>query len=432
MKANLFLSALTLGAMMTTFVACDKDEPYVDPGKVIESEVVDPGMAEDVQVTDNGTEGTSLSYETWIVVHQVFADGSSSGPQTRAGESGTKISVILENKLTNVSSTADVSGFELKEPENSVDYRSLGSAKYATEPFVTVIDSATVYTVDYGTFAVEFVLPYQVAVYDDGVTKVTMPYHKYADIKDNGGELSDLESVTENGITYLRKLYKHSLTANFNGEEYLVTAEIVLRKEQKGDYLLAQKVVDEGVELVSYDLENKTGVSRSWIKVEETWSESGVKTVTKEVLLNNGLPDEGSAAFRLFVNKQVSFSSLMVGERKEEVSDYGERNDEHFSIKRNLWVSRFPISTSEDESAQPVNYNLMLTYETAVYSDEYITYEMPYLSFENAQCDIQQAGDWEKSSSSSLSMMIYISSNVSFGEINYSFKTTGDVYYRLR
>ena len=122
----------------------------------------------------------------------------------------------------------------------------------------------------------------------------------------------------------------------------------------------------------------------------------------------------------------------MVGERKEEVSDYGERNDEHFSIKRNLWVSRFPISTSEDESAQPVNYNLMLTYETAVYSDEYITYEMPYLSFENAQCDIQQAGDWEKSSSSSLSMMIYISSNVSFGEINYSFKTTGDVYYRLR
>ena len=61
--------------MMTTFVACDKEEPYVDPGKVIESEVVDPGTAEEVEETDNGTEGISLSYESWIVVHQVFADG---------------------------------------------------------------------------------------------------------------------------------------------------------------------------------------------------------------------------------------------------------------------------------------------------------------------------------------------------------------------
>lgn len=57
MKTKLFLSALTLGAMMTTFVACDKEEPYVDPGKVIESEVVDPGTAEEVEETDNGTEG---------------------------------------------------------------------------------------------------------------------------------------------------------------------------------------------------------------------------------------------------------------------------------------------------------------------------------------------------------------------------------------
>ena len=60
MKTKLFLSALTLGAMMTTFVACDKEEPYVDPGKVIESEVVDPGTAEEVEETDNGTEGICI------------------------------------------------------------------------------------------------------------------------------------------------------------------------------------------------------------------------------------------------------------------------------------------------------------------------------------------------------------------------------------
>ena len=149
MKTKLFLSALTLGAMMTTFVACDKEEPYVDPGKVIESEVVDPGTAEEVEETDNGTEGISLSYESWIVVHQVFADGSTSQPQTRTGASasaGNKISVVLESRLTDVSAVADVSGFELNEAVSKIDYRELGSAKHETQSFVTVIDSATVYT----------------------------------------------------------------------------------------------------------------------------------------------------------------------------------------------------------------------------------------------------------------------------------------------
>lgn len=91
MRTKLFLSALMLGAMMTTFVACDKDEPYVDPDKVIESEVINPGTAEDVTEKENGTEGMSLSYETWIVVHQVFGDGSTSKPATRASESDSTV-----------------------------------------------------------------------------------------------------------------------------------------------------------------------------------------------------------------------------------------------------------------------------------------------------------------------------------------------------
>lgn len=425
MKANLFLSALTLGAMMTTFVACDKEEPYVDPGKVIESEVVDPGMAEDVQVTDNGTEGTSLSYETWIVVHQVFADGSSSGPQTRAGESGTKISVILENKLTNVSSTADVSGFELKEPENSVDYRSLGSAKYATEPFVTVIDSATVYTVDYGTFAVEFVLPYQVAVYDDGVTKVTMPYHKYADIKDNGGELSDLESVTENGITYLRKLYKHSLTANFNGEEYLVTAEIVLRKEQKGDYLVAQKVVDEGVELVSYDLENKTGVSRSWIKVEETWSESGVKTVTKEVLLNNGPSDGNFASFVLYITEKCNFGDLVIGDAKTFVSEDGSRTENGIVIKKYRQTISFPVTYPAEDATTEFAFGI--TFEEAVYSNEGFEYKMPSFEYTEPTLSMSQTSEWYVSAEGQGVMDISLSSQVRYDRVVYTYVDAGQI-----
>lgn len=428
MKTKLFLSALTLGAMMTTFVACDKEEPYVDPGKVIESEVVDPGTAEEVEETDNGTEGISLSYESWIVVHQVFADGSTSQPQTRTGASalaGNKISVVLESRLTDVSAVADVSGFELNEAVSKIDYRELGSAKHETQSFVTVIDSATVYTVDYGIFAVEFVLPYQAAVYDDGITKVTMPYHKYTDVRDNGGELSDLESVTENGVTYLRKLYKHSIVADFNGKSYTVNAEIVLRKEQKGDYLLSQKVVGEGVELVSYDLTAKTGVSKSWITIEETWSESGTKEVKKEVLLYNGLSDEPSAMFRLPVDKEVSFSSLKLGDLETSVSEYGKRSEDGFKVTKHLLVSAWPVTSSEDESANR-NYSFRVTYETAVYSDEYITYEMPYLSFDNAKCSISQISEWQADTRFS-SMFVSFSSSICLEEQKYNFIEEGEI-----
>lgn len=428
MKTKLFLSALTLGAMMTTFVACDKEEPYVDPGKVIESEVVDPGTAEEVEETDNGTEGISLSYESWIVVHQVFADGSTSQPQTRTGASasaGNKISVVSESRLTDVSAVADVSGFELNEAVSKIDYRELGSAKHETQSFVTIIDSATVYTVDYGIFAVEFVLPYQAAVYDDGITKVTMPYHKYTDVRDNGGELSDLESVTENGVTYLRKLYKHSIVADFNGKSYTVNAEIVLRKEQKGDYLLSQKVVGEGVELVSYDLTAKTGVSKSWITIEETWSESGTKEVKKEVLLYNGLPDEPSAMFQLPVDKEVSFSSLKLGDLETSVSEYGKRSEDGFKVTKHLLISAWPVTSSEDESANR-NYSFRVTYETAVYSDEYITYEMPYLSFDNAKCSISQISDWQADTRFS-SMFVSFSSSICLEEQKYNFIEEGEI-----
>ena len=50
------------------------------------------------------------------------------------------------------------------------------------------------------------------------VSPKTMPYHKYTDVRDNGGELSDLESVTENVLMNLRKLYRHSIVADFNGK----------------------------------------------------------------------------------------------------------------------------------------------------------------------------------------------------------------------
>lgn len=434
MRTKLFLSALMLGAMMTTFVACDKDEPYVDPDKVIESEVINPGTAEDVTEKENGTEGMSLSYETWIVVHQVFGDGSTSKPATRASESdsyGNKISVILENTMTHVSATTDVSDFEMKEAVDAVTYRELGSARYPKQQFVTVIDSATVYTVDRGLFTVEFVLPYQVAVYDDGVTKVTMPYHKYSDIKDNGGEISDLENEVSADKTYQRKLYKHSITAEFNGKAYTVNAEVVLRKELVGDYLVSRKVVDEGVELVSYDLSAKTGVSKSWIKIEENWSQSGIKTLTKEVLLYNGLPEEDYRGFSLSVNAKVSYSSLVLGDSKSKTSVYGERKEDNFAIINYLKDYQIPVTSSEDSGAN-CNFVFGTTFEKAVYSDGDLEYEMPSLSYSEAHFTMSLVQDWyyRNGNTKETIMDLRFTGGVSFGEVEYDFSDNGQVIFQ--
>lgn len=106
---------------------------------------------------------------------------------------------------------------------------------------------------------------------------MTMPYHKYSDIKDNGGEISDLENEVSADKTYQRKLYKHSITAEFNGKAYTVNAEVVLRKELVGDYLVSRKVVDEGVELVSYDLSAKPVFPNLGLRLKKT----GRKAVLK-------------------------------------------------------------------------------------------------------------------------------------------------------
>lgn len=435
MKTKNILSLLALSAMMTVFAACSEDEPYVDPDKVIESEVVDPGVAEEVTEVNNGTEGTSLSYESWIVVHQVFADGSTSKPQngtraTRSSSDGNKISVLLSNTIANVSLTLEVSDFTLNEEGlPGVDYRELGSKRHATQPFVTVVDSAMVYTVDRGTFAVEFVLPYQVAVYDDGITKVVMPYHKYSELKDKGGSLSDMENAGINGKNYQRKLYKHEISVAFNGKEYTVNAEIVLIRELREDYLVSQKVVDSGVELVSYDTDAKTGVSKSWIKLEETWSESGVKTVTKEILLNNGPSDKSYRGFSIETVNKVSFASLTVGEVSVSETLEETKTDGGMRVSQYNRLYCLPVKCESGESG---TYFLGVVYETAVYSKDGFEYEMPSLKYSDADIRMTLAKDWYTRDDGREVMDVVFNTSVSFDKAVYSYSGNGQVVYLNR
>lgn len=433
MKTKNILSLLALSTTMTFFAACsEENEPYADPDKVIESEVVDPGVAEEVTEVNNGTEGTSLSYESWIVVHQVFADGSTSKPQggTRAARSssgGNKISVLLSNTIANSSSTLEVSDFTLNaEGVPGVDYRELGSNRHETQSFVTVVDSAMVYTVDRGLFAVEFILPYQVAVYNDGITKVTMPYHKYSELRDNGGNLSDLDNAEVNGKVYQRKLYKHEISVAFNGKEYAVSAEIVLMKEQQEDYLVSQKVVDSGVELVSYDINARTGVSKSWIKLEETWSVSGVKTVTKEILLKNSDSESSYRGFYLETPNKVSFTSLVVGEISESETLEGSRADGEMTVSQYSRLYQLPV---KDEAGISSSYLFGVVYETAVYSKDGFSYEMPSLRYSAVNISMSLGKDWYTRDDGREVMDVVFNASVSFDKAVYDYSGTGQVVY---
>ena len=195
---------------MFVMVSCDKDDPLLP--EVIESEVYEVGEAGEV-TAQSGTEGTSLSYESWIMVRGM----------TRASFDN-RVSVTLNNEFANVDSIIRVSTFELGEMRTALVYETAGNRQ---EDFVTVTDSVLVYKVMFNEFEFSYDLYHEIAVYDDGVTRQTMPYHPIRNVRDNGYEVEDLDFVTEdNGeggkIVYLRKLLKHSIAVDFNGETYTV------------------------------------------------------------------------------------------------------------------------------------------------------------------------------------------------------------------
>ena len=130
----LFVAAAVMTTAMT-FTSCSEDDEPVIP-EVIESEVLDAGVDEDITSSSNGTEGTELTYQSWIVVRG----------QTRAAFEN-KVTVTLNKRLNNVADDQKVTGFDFGRPEVSIDYKKNGEKK--EQNFVTVTDSVLVYTLKY-------------------------------------------------------------------------------------------------------------------------------------------------------------------------------------------------------------------------------------------------------------------------------------------
>ena len=268
MKTNKFWFVMAAAAMLagtTMMTSCEKEEE-ISKREVIESEVLDEGVAQEV-TEEVGTEGTQLSYESWIVVRG----------QTRAAFEN-KVSVTLFNRFNHVIDEVEVENFDFGQPEVGISYQTSDSRK--EQDYVTVVDSVLVYSLKYENgFVLEYELMYEVPTYDDGVTEKEMPYIRYGAIVDNGMTVTGMDNLTENGQTWLRKLVRHSISVVFNDKSYTIEASVVAKSlEKAGDVLLASKKVNEGVEPVSVDAAKAS---------EQTWSESGTKTFKKEALLKH-------------------------------------------------------------------------------------------------------------------------------------------------
>ena len=384
MKTNKFWFVMAAAAMLagtTMMTSCEKEEE-ISKREVIESEVLDEGVAQEV-TEEVGTEGTQLSYESWIVVRG----------QTRAAFQN-KVSVTLFNRFNHVIDEVEVENFDFGQPEVGISYQTSDSRK--EQDYVTVVDSVLVYSLKYENgFVLEYELMYEVPTYDDGVTEKEMPYIRYGAIVDNGMTVTGMDNLTENGQTWLRKLVRHSISVVFNDKSYTIEASIVAKSlEKAGDVLLASKKVNEGVEPVSVDAAKASGTYKSWIEVEQTWSESGTKQARKEVVLyNEQLESTGAVTGvlgKMLGKDDFAYEAEVVDEAKE----LGRREEDGFAVVKYGYEATVRLkdkTTGASLSFSPYE----LTYETAVYKDEFVTYEMPANRFHDPQTSLE-VGEWRE------------------------------------
>lgn len=271
MKTNKFMQFMAAAVVvcgMSVLTSCEKDD-YELP-EVIESEVYDTGVSSEV-TAESGTEGTKLSYESWIMVKGI----------TRANFDN-KVSVTLNGELNHQTAVCQINHWAIGDYETTI---SREVADQYTEGFVTVTDSVLVYTLNFAEFSFSYRLNYEVPVYDDHVTRQVMPYYYFSNLQDNGGKLEKADSYVDEGIAYARRIYRHSISVDFGGETYEVKAEVTLRRTigpASSPYILRSEVMDKSVEALS----NGNGFLSS-IKVKSVMSTGSEeeKTYTAELPL---------------------------------------------------------------------------------------------------------------------------------------------------
>ncbi len=265
---------------------CSKDKT---PPEVIESTVQNSGMDDKVKVETNA-KGTSLTYKSWVAVDQVFATrtapaGEESVVETRAAGKGTEISVLLTNRLKHSVDTASVEHYKLaQEPAVTLE-RRIGET-YAEGYYITVVDSILEYRIDYGCFTEKFEMSYQVAFYNDGVTRFKLPHKSYDNFSAEPYQLTAMDSKMGEGgeksgeysdCAYAWKRFDQTLKVDFGGSEYAATARTFLRRMIASDgspYVVRSEVLASELQPENDPNDAPFGAHFiSKLKVRQRWSD---------------------------------------------------------------------------------------------------------------------------------------------------------------
>ena len=287
MKTIKFWPIITVAVFLAAMMFTSCEDPLEE--EVIASEVIDEGVSSKVTThqisgtTESGTtiSGTELSYESWIKVKTTTA------PKTRASGDDDVITVLLKDVFHNTDTTVLVNSLDIPEEyTHDISYRVNGNRR---DGYVIITDSVMIYTVNFDDFSFDYKLEYEVAVYDDGITKETMPYHKIKNIRDNGYKLENMEFSVEPNFqdipsVYLRKKLSHSITVEFNGSDYTLNAKVIL-KRYLGPHpcIVSSELLDSGIS----DIQSSDWVTyyKSWIKLKHLYSDKTTATMTHEAML---------------------------------------------------------------------------------------------------------------------------------------------------
>ena len=380
----LVLSTMLAGMMFYASCTHEEDEPEV----IIRSEVVDEGI--DTQVTtkplpgSGGTEsaGTQLSYKSMITVKAETASGRHSAPSRAPARASsdddlTTITVMLHAVFHNLDTTIVVNSFDIGEPTFAFTYGTNGRR---TEGYVTVTDSVTYYNVNFDGFGFRYMLENEVAVYNDGYTNVIMPYHKIKNYRDNGFSVEDLSFVLEPNSSggkdvYLRKKIKHSITVEYNGADYTLHGNVILKK-RVGTHpcVVGSELIDKGISDVN-NQRNYTTYS-SWAKVKHQYSDNRMETKTYSADMEGKL--KGNRYGDKFLqSSDVSFISAKV----ESVGKHNIRNAEYYTV-------------SEETLSLIVEYNLFtlthaLSQTHAHYNDGFVEFDFSELYYSNPKIELE-------------------------------------------
>lgn len=204
-----------------------------------------------------------------------------------------------------------------------------------------------------------FTLSYQKAFYNP--LDYSMPFAEYESVSDNGFATTDMTQITEDGKTYDRKDYAHTISATFNGHSSEAKAEAELRV-LAADIMESQEIVEDGMDYVD---ENTT---KSWIKIKEVWSVSGEKTYTKSVDLTNGIESPSKITKILDSFVLASASPSLAEERLTNTETKGD-----FEVK--TYQRTYTVANDK------FNRVFTLKYQRAVYNP--LKHNMPNPEYEN-------------------------------------------------